>query len=965
MAAGAGGNSGAGGAVRAGRAFVEIFAVDKVTPGIAQIIQSAGQIKAGLKLAGMGLGEGLLLASRQAGSVAAAIGSAVGRTAPSMGAAILSGIGTAAVGSVGVGRRIGIGLGRAVGAVMASETAAVLRSALGARLTSALNSTIVRAGLAAGTRLGAAIGAGMSRAGAFLADNQTTRSFREGWQDTAEAAFRYGRIVGERFGRGVAAASRAGNAVGRGGGLLGSFLRDNQLTRSISEGADDVARGFRRFVGPRLTRAIGNDLGTLGGFIGSRVSAAIGRGPAALSGAVALGRRLAVGIGSGITAAAPAIGRGLTAVLSGAGAWGRIGGKVTGGLLTAARGVAGMGIGLGRAGIGAVSGAIGATGRGISAAGGRMTGVGAGVLGAGGAVGGLAAMKLGDTISDLSKMDRAAKAFGISMEAASGLFGVLGANGGELKEDLEGLTQFAQKVQDAFAGVTGEPQKLFEGLSVSAKDIIDLPLDEKFFRLHAAIRELPQDMQMTKLSMLGGTDSMKKWLPLLSMSSDELRKQADGFRISTEEGDKATAAQKAIGQASAALEKVWQKIAIAVEPAVTQIAKSITAILEPMAQWVSQNQEAVVAIGAVVAAVTAVGAGLVLLGTSAMAIGAAMTGLGTIASTAFGVVGTVVSAVLSPIGLIAAALLAVGAVAVLLSEDATDAFADLYSGAEDTATGVKSFFVGAFESAKDTALTTWGGIVDAIKGGDLSLAMEVGVAGLKVVWANAMKWLMEKWIKFKGTVSDSWQKGTKSAADAHADSVGWVAEGIIGITRLWNTKEEADGLRKALAADAKDAAANRNADLKTKIAQAAQGRNKELDDLNKDVEEAQAKLAEATNKAAAARSKAEGLKALKENREAAAGLLGIAGLAGAGIDLAGIAPPPKNKPPNLPDPSKMGLGTSLGSFGGFGNVMQQFGGSSGILAKQLKVQEKIELGIRKLGGKAGGTLTEQSGDVFV
>lgn len=208
-----------------------------------------------------------------------------------------------------------------------------------------------------------------------------------------------------------------------------------------------------------------------------------------------------------------------------------------------------------------------------------------GATGIGGAVGGvLGGLSFKDTVDDLSKMNSAIKALGLSATGGSGLFGVLNQFS-DVGENIEGLTQFSQKVQDAFDGVGTEGAKLFEGLSVSAADLIDLPLDEKFMRIHAAIRELPQAQQQFKLSMLGGTDSMKKWLPLLSMSNAELREQAKNLAFGNEELNDATAASKAMTQAGGALNRVWQQFVIAVAPMVADGAKWISQSIKPLVEW--------------------------------------------------------------------------------------------------------------------------------------------------------------------------------------------------------------------------------------------------------------------------------------------------------------------------------------------------------------------------------------------
>lgn len=207
------------------------------------------------------------------------------------------------------------------------------------------------------------------------------------------------------------------------------------------------------------------------------------------------------------------------------------------------------------------------------------------LTGIGGLVGGLVGgLSFKSTVDDVRKMNDAVKALGLSAAGGSGLFGVLNQFS-DVGENIEGLTQFSQKVQDAVNGVGEEPKKLFEGLSVSAKDLIDLPLDEKFLKIHEAIRQLPQAQQQFKLSMLGGTDSMKKWLPLLDMSNEQLREQAKQLAFTNSELEDASRASKAMQQAGGALNRVWQQAAIALAPLVADLAKMGAEALKPVGEW--------------------------------------------------------------------------------------------------------------------------------------------------------------------------------------------------------------------------------------------------------------------------------------------------------------------------------------------------------------------------------------------
>lgn len=205
-------------------------------------------------------------------------------------------------------------------------------------------------------------------------------------------------------------------------------------------------------------------------------------------------------------------------------------------------------------------------------------------VGGGAAVLGMAFEPLMNTLTDLTKMEDVAKAFGTTGRAASGLFGVLGAAGGEFKENLEGVIQFSGTVNKALNGV-GQGVELFDGLSVSAKEIAGLPIDEQFYRVLGAIRQLPQPMQEAKLALLGGSDSLKQWQKLLGWSNDEVRQMAEKLSFSNAELKQGAAAGRAYQRATLAVQRAWQQFAVAVAPLVQMIAEGVERAADGFTQW--------------------------------------------------------------------------------------------------------------------------------------------------------------------------------------------------------------------------------------------------------------------------------------------------------------------------------------------------------------------------------------------
>lgn len=209
-----------------------------------------------------------------------------------------------------------------------------------------------------------------------------------------------------------------------------------------------------------------------------------------------------------------------------------------------------------------------------------VVGFGAGLAGVG-----LLAGPLIETLTDLRKVDDVAKAFGITGRAASGLFGVLGAVGGVFKENIEGVVQFSGTMDKAFENV-GQGAELFNGLNITAKELAGLGIDEQFYRVLGAIRELPQGLQEAKLSMLGGSDSLKQWQQLLSMSEAEVRALAARLSFSNAELRRAADAGRAYQRAVQSVGRAWQQIAVGVAPLIEQIANMVERAADGFTQWI-------------------------------------------------------------------------------------------------------------------------------------------------------------------------------------------------------------------------------------------------------------------------------------------------------------------------------------------------------------------------------------------
>jgi hypothetical protein len=184
------------------------------------------------------------------------------------------------------------------------------------------------------------------------------------------------------------------------------------------------------------------------------------------------------------------------------------------------------------------------------------------------------------SIEETAALDKVSKAFGLATEQASGLFAVFREAGSEnIRENIESMVTMSQRIGDAMAGKGAQALALFDGLSITAQELSQLPLDEQFFRLHAAILQLPDPIdRVNRLMLAFGEDGGKTLIGTLSKSTEELREQAKAMQVSTEQAEKASAAQRSLNRASAAWNALWVKIATAAAPVLEKIAEGFTSL---------------------------------------------------------------------------------------------------------------------------------------------------------------------------------------------------------------------------------------------------------------------------------------------------------------------------------------------------------------------------------------------------
>jgi hypothetical protein len=212
-------------------------------------------------------------------------------------------------------------------------------------------------------------------------------------------------------------------------------------------------------------------------------------------------------------------------------------------------------------------------------------------------------------------------------------------------------------------------------------------------------------------------------------------------------GDQGVTAAMALGTAyqrlSASLSGLWQQLGAAVAPAITESTELMVGAIRGITAWVKQNQKLIATVFRVATAVAGLGTALVAVGGALMSIGTAI----------------------SPLTAILAAV--AGAMAVV--EYRTQAGTTLIGAYRDSVTKMYQTVMQYLQPILKQFQQVFGGIKDAVMGGDLALAVQIAWGGIKAAWAEGLLWISSRTDGvFGGLLNNlaggNWKAAAESAA---------------------------------------------------------------------------------------------------------------------------------------------------------------------------------------------------------
>lgn len=374
-----------------------------------------------------------------------------------------------------------------------------------------------------------------------------------------------------------------------------------------------------------------------------------------------------------------------------------------------------------------------------------------------------------------------AKRTGLSVEALSELQFVAAQTGTSIESLENGVRRMQRTIYDAERGLSTAVDGLAD-LGLTAADFDGLSPEEQFKLLAERISQVEDPTRRAALAMTIFGRSGTALLPMFASGAKGIEAlQAEARRLGlTMSGEDAQAAE----DFTDAMDRLWKTIRIgmfnigaALAPMLQRIANTITKVSVSIGAWIRQNRQIIVTIAKVAGIVIAVGAALVALGFIISGMGSAIGVLITVI-TAVGVVLKVLAGVLvfllSPIGAVIAAVVTLGAYLVYA-----------------TGIGGKALvWLGErFTMLKDTAMSAFGGIADALAAGDIALAAKILWLTLKLAWQAGIDQLNRLWLAFKTgflkIVSEAFYGAVAALEIAtHALEVAWI-ETTAFLSKTW------------------------------------------------------------------------------------------------------------------------------------------------------------------------------------
>jgi len=296
-----------------------------------------------------------------------------------------------------------------------------------------------------------------------------------------------------------------------------------------------------------------------------------------------------------------------------------------------------------------------------------------------------------------------AKASGLSVEQLTALGYAAEQSGSSVEAVADAVETVNAKLVEAQTGSL-DAAKAFEQLGLNIAEFGGMNAEQRFIAIGTAIASLQDPVERAKAAQDAFGTSSKSLIEMFAKGGAglaEMRKEAErlGLVMSGPQAASAKAMADAYKLVTSATTGLWRTLGAAVAPQLTATAKATADVIKAVTAWVAKNGPLIAQVFKVASAVAAVGATLTTLGSTLAMVTPGLVALAAAAGAgylAWGKFGKAITDSLQPIRQ-------------------------------------------TLDSVLAEAKKVFGGIQDAIQGGDLELAVKIAWLGAQKAWVEGLR----------------------------------------------------------------------------------------------------------------------------------------------------------------------------------------------------------------------------------
>jgi hypothetical protein len=369
----------------------------------------------------------------------------------------------------------------------------------------------------------------------------------------------------------------------------------------------------------------------------------------------------------------------------------------------------------------------------LDAASRRLTAFGKSAQALGFAVGGAGALivaAMGAAVRSFARtgdqLDKMSARTGVAAGSLAELGFAAEQSGTDLQTVEKGLFGLSRALFDAERGSAEAVDSLAE-MGKTVEDFAGLDPEQQFQLAADGLASIEDASKRGAVAQKLFGRAGRQLLPMVE-NMRALRQEArDLGLVPSEEAVKdAAAVTDALNRVRRTIGAAFFEIGAAVAKPVLNALAAITNITAGVSKWVRENQQLVRTVGKIGLILTVAGGAIAAIGTAFVASGAIIAGLSTTITAVAGAFGLLFSSILP----VVAPLVAVGAAIVGL----TVGFQAFGQAAFDAGVRVRNAFAPLLQVVNDAI----GGIVNALRAGDLELAGRIAVTGLRLAFLEGM-----------------------------------------------------------------------------------------------------------------------------------------------------------------------------------------------------------------------------------